>query len=61
MKPSEKFPQGLAFTPKYMMRGMNNMINWKKEQTAKVADIYKDKEAFLDSNLKPKASYYHHH
>ena len=41
------------------MRGTNNMkcINWKKEQTAKVADIYKDEEAFLNSNPKPKVSY----
>ena len=40
------------------MRGVNNMkwIDWKKEQTAKVADIYKDEEAFLNSTLKPKAS-----
>ena len=60
MKPSEKFPKGFVFTPKYMMRGMNNMewIDWKKEQTDKVADIYKDEEIFLNSNPKPKASYY---
>ena len=60
MKPSEKFPKGLTFTPKYMMRGLNNMewIDWKKEQTDKVADIYKDEEAFLNSNPKPKAAYY---
>ena len=60
MKSSESFPKGLAFTPKYMMRGLNNMkwIDWKKEQTAKVANIYKDEEAFLNSNPKPKASYY---
>ena len=40
MKPSEKFPKGFVFTPKYMMRGMNNMewIDWKKVQTDKVAD-----------------------
>ena len=58
MKPSEKFPKGFVFTPKYMMRGMNNMewIDWKKEQTDKVADIYKDEEKFLNSNPKPKAS-----
>ena len=61
MKSSESFPKGLAFTPKYMMRGLNNMkwIDWKKEQTAKVANIYKDEEAFLNSNPKPKASYYY--
>ena len=49
----------LAFTPKCMIRGMNNKrwIDWKKEQTTKVADIYKDKEAFLYSNLKTKASH----
>ena len=60
MKPSDKFPEGLAFTPKYMMLGLNNMrwINWNKQQIAKVADIYKDETAFLNSNLKPKASYY---
>ena len=60
MKPSEKFSKGLAFTPKYMMRGLNNMqwIDWKKEQTEKVANIYKDEEAFLNSNPKPKAAYY---
>ena len=24
MRPSEKFLEGLVFTPKYMMRGLNN-------------------------------------
>ena len=43
-----------------MMRGVNNMqwIDWKKEQTERVANIYKDEEAFLNSNPKPKAAYY---
>ena len=60
MRPSEKFPEGLAFTPKYMMRGLNNLqwIDYKKQQTAKVTDIYKDEEAFLNSQPCPKASYY---
>ena len=58
--PSDKFPKNSVFTPKYMMRGLNNMewIDYKKEQTAKVADIYKDEEAFLNSQPRPKASYY---
>ena len=33
-------------------------IDYKKQQTAKVADIYKDDEAFLNSQPHPKASYY---
>ena len=57
MKPSDTFPEGLAFTPKYMMSGANRLkwIDWKKKETARVTDIYKDEEAFLST--KPKASY----
>ena len=58
MKPSDKFPEGLAFTPKYIMSGGNRLgqIDWKKKETARVANIYKDEEAFLST--KPKASYF---
>ena len=58
MKPSEKFPEETAFTPKYVMAGGNRLdwIKWKKQQTAQVADIYKDEEAYLST--KPKVSYF---
>ena len=57
MKPSDTFPKGLAFTPKYMPGGNRvKWIDWKKKETARVADIYKKEEAFLSN--KPKASYF---
>ena len=42
------------------MKGLNNLewIDYKKQQTAKVAQIYKDEEAYLNSQPRPKASYY---
>ena len=35
MTPSQSFPKGLAFTPKYMMSGGNRLqwIDWKKKET----------------------------
>ena len=43
MKPSDTFPEGLAFTPKYIMSRGNRLgwIDWKKKETARVANIYK--------------------
>ena len=51
-----QIPQRTGFTPEYVMRGLSNMewIDCKEEQTAKVADIYKDEEAFLNSQPHPK-------
>ena len=58
MTPYQAFPKGLAFTPKYMMSGGNRLewIDWKKQETDRVAYLYKDEEAFFSSN--PKASYF---
>ena len=60
MRPLVKLPEGLAFTPKYMMRGLNSIqwMHYKKQQIAEMADINKDKEAFLNSQPHPKVSYY---
>jgi len=58
MTPSQSFPKGLAFTPKFMMSGGNRLqwIDWKKKETERVADLYKGEEAYLST--KPKASYF---
>ena len=60
MKPSEHFLEETAFTHKYIIAKGHRLewIDWKKNGTAKVARIYKDKEAFLNSNPHPKASYF---
>ena len=46
MRWSDQFLERLAVTPKNIMRGLNNLqyIDWKKQQIAKVADIYDDEE-----------------
>ena len=45
---SDKFAEGLVFTPKYMMRGLNytQWIDYKKQQTAKEATSIKTKKPF---------------
>ena len=52
MTPYQAFPKGLDFTPKYMISGGNRLewIDWKQKETDRVADLYKDEEAFLSTS-----------